>query len=454
MTAQIQAGEARPWTQPAEDVAAALGTGARGLSASEAARRRDAFGPNELTETQRHGALRTLGAQFANTMTVVLVAAAVVTAVVGDLSDTVVIGAIVVLNACIGFAQEHRAEQAMAALQAAAAPNALVRRDGRSVAVAAADLVPGDLVELAVGDVVAADLRLGEAHGLRVDEAALTGETEPVAKFSDVLPDADTVVADRRNMAFRGTAVTYGRGAGIVVATGMATEIGRIAALLQARGAGPTPLQRRLATLGRRIAAAALAIVAVVFAVGVGAGEPVEEMFLRAVSLAVAAIPEGLPAVVTIALALGARRMAERRALVRRLPAVEALGSVSVICTDKTGTLTENRMVVERVWTYAGEYTVSGAGYAPEGAVTATAGARAAGDDPDLPRLARVAALCTDARLHTPRGGDGDGNWTISGDPTEGALLALAGKLDCERTGEEAARPAARRSPSTPRAGA
>ncbi len=441
---------ARPWALKAEEVAGALGVdAATGLSDGEAALRLRRHGPNELVEQARKPAWRLLAEQFANTMIVILMLAAVVTLVVGDLKDTLVILAIVVLNGLIGYAQEHRAERAMAALQAMTVPTVRVLRSGRVAEVPAAALVPGDLVQLATGDVVAADLRLVEVQALRVNEAALTGESQPVSKTTEPLPDADPAMpAEQRNLAFRGTAVTGGRGAGVVVATGMATELGRLAGLLQAHPAEPTPLQRRLAVLGRRLAAACLVVCVVVFGAGVARGESVERMFLTAVSLAVAAIPEGLPAVVTIALALGARRMARRCALVRKLPAVETLGSVTVICSDKTGTLTENRMLVERVWTPAGSYRVAGDGYAPVGTITRDGDGEARparGDDawPDgdrhLGRLAFVAAACNDAAL-LPDGGP-DGGWAAGGDPTEAALLALAGKLGVTREAVEREHP-------------
>jgi P-type Ca2+ transporter type 2C len=429
-----------PWAVPAEAVAAALATDpAVGLTAAEATDRLERVGPNELVERARKPAWRLLAEQFANTMILVLVAAAAVTAVIGDLKDTVVILAIVVLNAIVGFVQEYRAEQAMAALKAMAAPSVRVVRGGDVRLVPAVNLVPGDLVVLAQGDLLAADLRLVEAVALRINEAALTGESQPVTKATEPLPQVDpSLVAERRNMAFRGTAVTGGRGRGLVVATGMATELGRLADLLQAQPPGPTPLQRRLSTLGKRMAAAALVVCAVVFAAGVARGNPADQMFLTAVSLAVAAIPEGLPAVVTVALALGARRMARRRALVRKLPAVETLGSVTVICSDKTGTLTENRMLVQQVWTPTGSYRVEGDGYTPAGGVDGKDGADPAADDL-LRRLAAVAAACNDAVLEPPA--STDGHWKLSGDPTEGALLALAGKLGITRTGLEGTRP-------------
>ena len=422
---------AEPWLLEAETVAREYGTDVRaGLSAGEVAARRSTFGPNELAGREHAPAWRIFAGQFANTMILVLAAAAVITAFVGDRKDTVVIGAIIVVNAVVGFVQEYRAGRAVAALRRLAAEGATVIRDGAVGRVAAADLVPGDVVVLAAGDVVPADLRLVEVQALRVDEATLTGESEPVAKSTGTVAAGEaSLVGERYNTAFKGTAVTYGRGTGIVVATGMATELGRIALLLQAHGEPLTPLQRRLAGLGRWLAAAAIVVCAVVFAAGVARGEPVDEMFLTAVSLAVAAIPEGLPAVVTVALALGARRMAERRAVIRRLPAVETLGSVTVICSDKTGTLTENRMVVERVWTPAGEYTVTGDGYAPDGQFAGDGADPAA--DSRLAALVRIAAACNDAVLLPPRqAGDG---WTLQGDPTEGALLALAGKAGVDR---------------------
>ncbi len=420
---------ARPWTIDGAAVAAALVTDpVTGLTVADVTERLARFGPNELVERRRKPTWRLFVEQFTNTMIIVLMVAAVVTALIGDLKDTFVILAIVVLNGVIGFIQEYRAEQAMAALKQMTSLTARVLRDGEVAVVPAADLVPGDVVRLETGDIVAADLRLIESAGLRINEAALTGESEPAAKTTEALPEVtDALIADQRNTAFKGTAVTYGRGSGIAVTTGMTTALGRIADLLQEHSSGLTPLQRRLSTLGKRLAAAALAVCVLVFTVGVARGEPVDLMFLTAVSLAVAAIPEGLPAVVTISLALGARRMARRRALVRKLPAVETLGSVTVACSDKTGTLTQNRMLVEGVWTPEAEYRVTGTGYEPLGSIVADTG-RA--DDPYLPRLALAAAACNDAILRAPaRAGD---PWTITGDPTEGALLALAGKLGVE----------------------
>ncbi len=418
-------------------VAVALGSDPDlGLPTDRAALLLAEVGPNELVEQQRAGPWRIFARQFANTMTAVLAVACAVTLLIGDGQDAIVIGVIVVLNAAVGFAQEYRAEQAMAALRRLTSGAARVVRDGQLAEIPASEVVPGDLVEIAAGDVVPADLRLVEVRGLRVDEATLTGESEPSAKTTDTLAEA-TLVADRHNMAFKGTAATSGRARGLAVTTGMATEVGEIAALLQSDTPEPTPLQRRLAALGRRLAAAAIVICALVFTAGMARGEPADDMFLTAVSLAVAAIPEGLPAIVTVAMALGARRMAERHAVIRRLPAVETLGSVTVICSDKTGTLTQNRMVVEQVWTPTGLYSVTGDGYSPEGLLEGSSDPRG---DPHLASLALVAAACNDATLHPPSGHAG---WTVTGDPTEGALVALAGKLGVERADLERRMPRA-----------
>ncbi len=423
---------ARPWTVTAAAVAATLDTDiVSGLSASETAARLASVGRNELVERRRKPSWRLFLEQFTNAMIVVLLIAAAITTVIGDIKDTIVILAIVVLNGIVGFVQEQRAEEALAALRRMASPMARVVRGGDTLLVPAPDVVPGDVLRLEAGDVVTADLRLVEARALRINEAALTGESVAAEKTTDPLPEVpEGVLADQRNIAFSGTAVTYGRGVGIVLTTGMSTALGRVATLLEEHAGGQTPLQRRLSALGKSLAMLALAVCAIVFGTGVARGESVDTMFLLAVSLAVAAIPEGLPAVVTVALALGARRMSRRNALVRKLSAVETLGSVTVICSDKTGTLTENRMVVERAWIPTGGHLVEGDGYAPEGCIIADDGDGSAGSEAErdaaLDRLAWIAAACNDATLSAPeRAGE---PWSITGDPTEGALLAFAAK--------------------------
>jgi Ca2+-transporting ATPase len=388
---------------PAEEALARLQTDPQaGLSASEAASRLARHGRNEIAEGRRRGPLLMLLDQFRDFMILVLLAAAVISGVVGDLTDTLVILVIVVLNAVIGFVQEYRAERVIAALRAMAAAHARVVRDGSALTLPAHDLVPGDLVLLEAGNAVPADLRLVEAVQLKVEEAALTGESQPVEKHVRALTDPQLPIGDRRNMAYKGTLVTYGRARGLVVATGMHTQLGRIAQLLREEEEVKTPLQKRLARFGRVLSLAVLAICAVLFAVGLLRGEPLLLMALTAISLAVAAIPEALPAVVTVSLALGARRMVAKNVLIRRLPAVETLGSVTYICSDKTGTLTLNRMRVERAW----------------------ADAREVAHGTDVPReepwitLTRAMALSNDARPAA----DGE----VVGDPTEVALYLEA----------------------------
>ncbi len=374
-----------------------------GLTRAQAGERLARHGPNAIREARRRTRLRMFADQFTDFMTLVLLAAAVVSGAIGDVVDTIAIVVIVALNAVIGFAQEYRAERAVAALKQMAALTAHVVRDGESHMIAATALVPGDVVLLEAGSAVPADLRLIEAAQLRIEEAALTGESQPAEKHSRALHVEGLALGDRGNLAFKGTLVSYGRGRGVVVATGMDTELGRIAALLGAAEETRTPLQKRLARFGRTLSLAVLALCAVLFLVGVLRGEPLLLMALTAISLAVAAIPEALPAVVTVSLALGARKMADMHALVRKLPAVETLGSVTFICSDKTGTLTENRMRVEEIC----------AGDRLEKVVT-----------PGLAQaepwatLFQALALSNDARLSA------DG--AVLGDPTEVALYEAA----------------------------
>ncbi len=401
-----------------------LHTTAKGLSTKEAQTRRERYGPNELTEKKRKTAFAMFLDQFRDFMILVLIAAAVISGVIGEPADTIAIVVIVVLNAILGFSQEYRAEQAMAALKKMTAASATVLRDGAPATLPAAELVPGDIVLLEAGNIVPADLRIIEAVRLKAEEAALTGESVPVEKHVNPVPGESVPLADRRNMLYKGTFITYGRATAAVIATGMDTELGRIASMLQAVDDAKTPLQKRLAAFGKKLAFAVLAICAIVFIAGLLRNEAPLKMFLVAVSLAVAAIPEALPAVVTISLALGARKMIKRNALIRKLPAVETLGSVTYICTDKTGTLTLNKMTVEEMW--VGGEILNRRGDAE----TERRGGNADGSKNDLtsPRLPIAAsprrlfftalALSNDARL------DAAGN--VIGDPTEAALFIAA----------------------------
>jgi Ca2+-transporting ATPase len=374
-----------------------------GLSSEEAGRRAATYGSNEIREQRRRSAWRMLLDQFTEFMILVLIAAAIVSGVIGDAEDAIAIIVIVALNGVIGFVQEYRAERAVAALRLLAAPTATVRRNGYMATLPAAQLVPGDIVLLEAGGIVPADMRVLDAVQFKVDEAALTGESVPSEKATAPLREADLPLGDRVNMAYKGTVATYGRGTGVVIATGMSTELGRIATLLSEDDARRTPLQRRLAQFGQRLALAALAVCGIVFGVGLLRGEPLVLMFLTAVSLAVAAIPEALPAVVTVSLALGARRMVKQNALIRRLPAVETLGSVTYVCSDKTGTLTQNKMRVEQL--YADGMQVPAA-HVPD-----------AGAEP-WRTLYTALALSNDATRH-------DRNEPL-GDPTEVALYQAA----------------------------
>jgi Ca2+-transporting ATPase len=399
-----------------------------GLSGAEAAARLAREGPNALPAARGTGAWRILAAQFRSLIVWVLFAAGGISALLGEFVDAIAIGVIVLLNAGIGFFQEFNAERSIAALRKITAPVARVRRDGRLRIVPAGEVVRGDVIEFESGDVIPADARLFSASDLRCVEAALTGESSAVEKELSVLPEEDLPIGDRRNMVFTGTSVAAGLGRAMVVATGKDTELGRIAGLIEAASADEgTPLQKRLDALGRSLAWISLAIVAVLFLLGRLRGMEPYHLFLTSISLAVAAAPEGLPAVVTVALALGVQRMARRRALVRTLPSVETLGSATVICTDKTGTLTAGEMTVRELFLAGETYLVEGSGLEPEGEVRLD-GIVQSGDR--LRGLRDLAGgLSATATTEVNRQ---DGRWTVSGDPTEGALITVARKLGAD----------------------
>jgi Ca2+-transporting ATPase len=416
------------WHQlSADDVLQRLGTDAiQGLSETEAQHRLAELGPNQLVERGLKSPWRILWEQLTSIMVIILIVSAAISAILGDHKDAVVIVIIVVLNALLGFRQEYQAERAMAALKKLAVPVVKVRRDGHVQELSARELVPGDVILLEAGNMIPADGRLLESVNLRVQEATLTGESEPVEKSVRALAEADLALGDRRNMVYMGTLVTYGRGRAAVTGTGMGTELGRIAAMLQTTGQEPTPLQRRLTQLGRGLALAALIIVGVVFVLGVLRGENLELMFLTSISMAVAAVPEGLPAVVTIALALGSQRMLKRHALVRKLSAVESLGSVTVICSDKTGTLTENRMTVTVLDVMGEAQSIETLLRSGVPVVDAESKPGVRPQVRSLSLLIRAVALCNDAVLETV---DGDKGYRAVGDPTEGALVVAAAHL-------------------------
>jgi len=412
----------------AEAVLQRLDSSPLGLTSREASQRLARFGPNELVQTARVSPLRILLSQFVDVLVIVLIIAAVISATLGllqgetaDLYDAVLIIVIVIMNAILGFVQEYRAERSLEALKSLAAPKAHVLREGGVVAVPSRELVPGEVVVLAAGDRVPADARLLEVASLRVNEASLTGESLPVSKAVEPQP-RDSFLGDRKNMVFMGTTVDGGRGRAVLVETGMSTQLGKIAGLVQQETKEETPLQKQLDRLGRQIGIAVLLAAGLIFVIGV-LRDPghVELLFLTAVGLSVAAIPEGLPAIVTISLALGLQRMIRRGALIRKLPAVEALGAASVICSDKTGTLTKGEMNVRVLVVGGREYDAVGEGFDPSGAVRTDGRVASLEAHPGLQELLECGALCNDAVLKKegPR-------WVVEGDPTEGALLVAA----------------------------
>ena len=439
--------------KPIDDLVKGLQTDlARGLSQGEAQARIDKFGANELSERPRPGFLALLADQFNNYLVIILIVAALVSLALGEYVDSIAIMVIVVLNAVVGVIQESKAERALEALKKMAAPNAQVIRDGRQTTISGREIVAGDIVLLEAGNYVPADLRLVESVNLKIEEASLTGESLPVEKNAGVVLDSEIPLGDRKNTAFMSTLITYGRGKGLVTGTGMNTQIGLIAEMIQSFEAEDTPLQKKLEHLGKVLGSACLAVCALVFIFGLfrdthladalnggfldyltAEKTVIVNLFMTAVSLAIAAVPEGLPAIVTICLALGMQRMIKHNALIRKLPAVETLGCATVICSDKTGTLTQNEMTVVQGWAGGKRFRISGEGYGPNGAFFI-------GNDPFDPRsdadtslLLNGALICNDARLEETSDEAGQRSWQIVGDPTEGALVVAAAKSGAQR---------------------
>jgi Ca2+-transporting ATPase len=420
-----------PYQERLADLIERLGVDPQhGFTAAQVAQLLEQYGPNALSEKKKQTMLQKLIAQFKDVMVLILIAASVVSAFLGEYIDASVIIAIVVINAILGVIQEGRAEKAIEALKKMTSPQARVLRDSQLRMVAAAELVPGDIVLLEAGDIVPADLRLLECQSLKAEEASLTGESVPVEKNATVMLPEKTALGDRDNMVFMSTPVTYGKGRGVVVGTGSATEIGRIADKLQAITDEVTPLQRNLNQLGKWLGIICLSVSAIVFLQGVLMGGNVLDMFMTAVSLAVAAIPEGLPAVVTIVLALGMKRMAEHHAIVKKLLAVETLGCVDVICSDKTGTLTQNEMTVTRLYAADQLIDITGTGYSPVGELVGHEDGQKGTISQEIRRLLEIGMLCNDATMIVKD----DGSAGIIGDPTEGAMVVAAAKAGFVRT--------------------
>ncbi len=420
-----------PWhTRTVEETLAELQADTDGLSDDEAKARLEKYGPNRLEQGKKESALSRFLRQFKNILIYILIAAAIISGIIGEHMDMFVIFAVVLIIAVIGFIQEGKAEQALESIRKMLSLEAQVRRGTKKRTVQAEELVPGDIVLLKGGDKVPADLRLIRARDAQVQEAALTGESEPVMKATDPV-DADAPTGDRSCMAYASTLVTSGQIEGVVVATGQRTEIGRIGRMVSEVQELSTPLMRKIDAFGRWLSAAILALSAAVFAFGLFFRDyGVGELLMIAVSIAVAAIPEGLPAVMTITLALGVQTMARRNAIIRRLPGVETLGSVTVICSDKTGTLTRNEMTVKKIVTANGLYSVNGTGYEPKGEILRDEEALSLDDVPDLEELVRAGFLCNDSHLDKD---EETGEWRLIGQPTEGAVYVLGRKAGLKR---------------------
>ncbi len=441
--------ETNSWhSRTIQEATEALGTDpATGLTTAQAETRLTQYGSNELAERPRPGFWQLLLGQFQNFVVIILIVAAVVSFLLGDVLEASAIMTIVVLNAVLGVVQEGKAEEALAALKKMAAPDAHVLRDGHRLTIPARELVPGDVVFLEAGNYIPADLRLVESVNLKIDEASLTGESVPVEKVADVRLSQDVSLGDRVNCASMGTTVTYGRGAGVVTATGMQTQIGLIAEMIQSYEPEPTPLQRRLDQLGKWLGWGSLAICGLIFIVALirdtaisiiatqglasylaQTQQQIMDLFIVAVSLAIAAVPEGLPAVVTICLAMGMRKMVQRNALIRRLPAVETLGSATVICSDKTGTLTQNEMMAVRLYVANLRLDVSGEGYQPTGKFTNYGDPADSRDNSEMTALLTGSLLCSDAQLESLESEEDGRQYRMVGDPTEGSLVVAAAK--------------------------
>ena len=415
----------------AQEVLKRLDVSEEGLTSDEAARRLEEVGPNSLEVEESTGPLRLLLRQVRNPLIYLLAGAAILSLFIGHAIDAAVITGVIILNTLLGFIQEWRAEGALAALRRMASPHARVLRDGSPKEIDAAMVVPGDILILETGDRVAADARLLSAEELQVDESAFTGESVPVAKNPEVVGQ-DTPVADRKNMVYMSTSVTGGRGRAVVMATGMRAEIGQIAAEVRATGREETPLQKRLHKLGIVLGTVGVTLAAFVFGLGLLRGYEVMEMLMFSVAVAVSAIPEGLPAVISVTLALGVRRMAARNAIIRRLSAVETLGSTTVICSDKTGTITKNQMTVKMIWAGGRTYELTGDGYAPEGELKAEGGDKIEELPEDLKKLLEIGLYCNNAAVK-----EKEGQWVVEGNPSEGALLVAAMKAGLEKTSEK-----------------
>jgi Ca2+-transporting ATPase len=434
--------ESRDWySVDSNSVLECLETTSQGLTSDEAHRRLKQYGPNELQKAPTATALTLFVGQFKSILVIILIFSAIVSAFISmrkdePLTDMYVILIIVVMNALLGFVQEYRAERAVEALQKMVAPHVIVIRDGREESIASKELVPGDVIHLEAGSRVPADARLIQEVNLQIDEASLTGESTAVTKNVSILP-ADVGIGDQRNMVFMGTTVTNGRAVAVVVVTGMHTQFGKIAGMVISVKAEEPPLKKKMEQMGRQLGLISLILTIFVFLIGVFVHmTELETMFMMGVSLAVSAIPEGLPAVLTITIALGVSRMARQKAIVRKLASVETLGSTTVICSDKTGTLTKNEMTVSQIYTYTEQIHVTGAGYIPRGEFIKGAHHITLEKDSDLEQLLRIGTLCNNARLQ-----DSSEGWSILGDPTEGALIVLAAKAGIDQNEQRNAYP-------------